>query len=313
MYMLKGRRFVTNSLVALDSPPTWCPAKAKPQYVHQTPGGGKWTVAMVLVSLYLICSETASWWRGNEMHTFAVEKGIGHVMQINTDMVVRMGCQDLHVNVQDAAGDRILAANMLRREPTKWSQWVDGKGVHKLGRDGKGRVVTGEGWMDEEGFGKEHVHDIVAAGRRKAQFAKTPLLWGKGDSCRVFGSLELNKVQGDFHITARGHGYEPFGDHLDHSGTYYYYYCCCCCCCCCCYRCYYHLAGQKGGLRKKKKKKTRAWVCLFWGVGGGFAIFFFLGGGGGLRLTRSQQSLQLLPHHQRILVWAILSHPRQPS
>jgi len=27
----------------------------------------------------------------------------------------------------------------------------------------------------------------------------------------------VNKVQGDFHITARGHGYQEFGEHLDHS------------------------------------------------------------------------------------------------
>ncbi|KAJ2899521.1 ER-derived vesicles protein ERV41 [Zalerion maritima] len=191
--------------------------KSKPQYVHQTSGGGKWTVAMIIISLYLVLAETSSWWRGSEAHTFAVEKGIGRAMQINTDIVVRMKCKDLHVNVQDASGDRILAASMLREEPTNWSQWVDGKGMHKLGRDAKGRVVTGEGWMDEEGFGEEHVHDIVAAGRRKGKFAKTPRLWGTGDSCRIFGSLELNKVQGDFHITARGHGYEPFGEHLDHS------------------------------------------------------------------------------------------------
>ncbi len=36
----------------------------------------------------------------------------------------------------------------------------------------------------------------------------TPKLKGLDeDSCRIFGSLDLNKVQGDFHITARGHGY----------------------------------------------------------------------------------------------------------
>lgn len=37
------------------------------------------------------------------------------------------------------------------------------------------------------------------------------------DSCRVYGQLEIHKCQGDFHITARGHGYQQFGgEHLDH-------------------------------------------------------------------------------------------------
>ncbi|KAJ4405039.1 hypothetical protein N0V82_010383 [Gnomoniopsis sp. IMI 355080] len=196
--------------------------KSKPQYVTRTSGGGKWTVAMIFVTLVLVWTELSRWWRGAEMHTFAVEKGVGHNLQINMDMVVRMKCADLHVNVQDAAGDRILAGNKLKRDGTRWAQWVDNKGVHKLNRDEQGRIVTGEGWMamhgHDEGFGEEHVHDIVRLGGKRAKWAKTPKLrGGPADSCRIFGSLDLNKVQGDFHITARGHGYMEFGEHLDHS------------------------------------------------------------------------------------------------
>lgn len=200
-----------------------CPplAKAKPQYVTRTAGGGKWTVAMLIVSFMLVLSEFTRWWRGHETHTFAVEKGVGHNLQINLDIVVKMKCVDLHVNVQDAAGDRILAADMLKRDPTNWYQWVDTKGMHRLGKDAEGRLITGEGYHDE-GFGEEHVHDIVAAagGRRRAKFAKTPRWRNRvtPDSCRIFGSLDVNKVQGDFHITARGHGYQEFGAHLDHDG-----------------------------------------------------------------------------------------------
>ncbi|KAI1662695.1 DUF1692-domain-containing protein [Daldinia decipiens] len=192
--------------------------KAKPQYVTRTSGGGKWTVVMYIVSCILLWSEVARWWRGEETHTFAVEKGIGHSMQINLDIVLKMKCKDLHVNVQDASGDLIRAASRLQEDVTNWGQWVDAKGVHRLGRDSHGRAVTGAGWH-EEGFGEEHVHDIVAMGRKKARWAKTPRLWGaEADSCRIYGSLDLNKVQGDFHITARGHGYSDpaVPSHLDH-------------------------------------------------------------------------------------------------
>ncbi|KAL2118511.1 hypothetical protein VTJ04DRAFT_8171 [Mycothermus thermophilus] len=198
--------------------------KSKPQYVTHTASGGKWTVAMMLVSFILFCAELSRWWRGEEEHTFAVEKGIGHVLPINIDVVVKMRCEDLHVNVQDAAGDRIHAAERLKRDPTLWAHWVDGKGVHRLGRDAQGRVITGEGYTGgaavehDEGFGEEHIHDIVALGLRKAKWGKTPRLWGATpDSCRIYGTLELNKVQGDFHFTARGHGYMGGGTHLDHS------------------------------------------------------------------------------------------------
>jgi hypothetical protein len=187
-------------------------AKSKPQYVTRTAGGGKWTIAMALISVVLVWSEMSRWWRGYETHTFAVEKGLGRSMQINLDTVVRMKCADLHVNVQDAAGDRILAATMLTRDPTAWSQWVDNKGMHKLKESTAQKQVE----FQEEGFGEEHVHDIVAAGRRRAKWSRTPRLRGEADSCRIYGSLDVNKVQGDFHITARGHGYREFGEHLDH-------------------------------------------------------------------------------------------------
>lgn len=179
---------------------------------------------MIIVSAILLWSELTRWWRGEELHTFAVEKGVGHAMQINVDMVIHMACSDLHINVQDAAGDRILAATRLQRDPTAWSQWVDNKGIHQLGRDAEGRVVTGEGFTSighDEGFGEEHIHDIVALGRKKARWGKTPRIKNDvRDSCRIYGSLELNKVQGDFHITARGHGYQEAGAHLDHSGEH---------------------------------------------------------------------------------------------
>ncbi|KAK4138858.1 DUF1692-domain-containing protein [Trichocladium antarcticum] len=199
--------------------------KAKPQYVTRTAGGGKWTLAVTVIAAVLLWTELARWWRGAEQHTFAVEKGVAHTLDVNIDIVLHMRCADLHVNVQDAAGDRILAADRLTHDPTRWAHWVDGKGVRRLGRDAEGRVVTGEGFtttggapQHDEGFGEEHVHDIVALGKKKARWGKTPRLWmAEPDSCRIYGSLELNKVQGDFHITARGHGYTGSGGHLDHT------------------------------------------------------------------------------------------------
>jgi hypothetical protein len=183
---------------------------------------------MLFVSALLIFSEFTRWWRGHETHTFAVEKGVGHDLQINLDIVIPMSCGDIHVNVQDAAGDRILAGDMLKRDPTNWMQWVDARGMHSLGKDSEGRLITGEGFHEhDEGFGEEHVHDIVAAaGGKRAKFGKTPRLKlgpPGGDSCRLYGSLDVNKVQGDFHITARGHGYQEFASsHLDHNGKFLY-------------------------------------------------------------------------------------------
>ena len=122
-----------------------------------------------------------------------------------------MRCPDIHVNIQDAAGDRIMAADMLTRDHTSWEQWDKSVG------GGYKRLA---GTVDDDVYGlgeDEDVHDYLGAaksGRKK--FKKTPKIHGSDNACRIFGSIEGNKVQGDFHITARGHGYMEFGMHLDH-------------------------------------------------------------------------------------------------
>ena len=148
---------------------------------------------------------------------------MSHELQLNMDMVVAMKCQDLHINVQDAAGDRILAGDMLKKDDTTWKIWTDKASRNRrdnymaLNEDDRSRKAA-----EDEDQHVGHVLGHMREGGRK--FAKSPRL-RRGetpDACRVYGSLEGNKVQGDWHITARGHGYAEFGaQHLDHSSKYW--------------------------------------------------------------------------------------------
>ncbi|KAI8943170.1 hypothetical protein NX059_001199 [Plenodomus lindquistii] len=185
--------------------------KTKKTYLVQGRNSSAWTVTLILTCLYLSWSEITRWYAGSTSQAFSVEKGVSHDMQINLDIVVAMRCADLHVNMQDAAGDRTLAGDLLRKDPTSWSQWTGKnleRGTHELG---KAKEDSSQGW-EELG----DVHEQLGKARKK-KFSKTPRVRGATDSCRIFGSLDGNKVQGDFHITARGHGYQEFGEHLDHS------------------------------------------------------------------------------------------------
>lgn len=163
-----------------------------------------------------------------------MERGVGHELQVNFDIIVAMRCSDIHVNIQDAAMDRILAGDLLTMEDTNWMAWqtrsAQSKGHYKpspsspggnydsfnaQSADLKRRQV-----QDED----SHVHHVLGhmrGSRSKRKFQKSPKLkrGEEANACRIYGSLEGNKVQGDFHITARGHGYlEPGGHkHLDHS------------------------------------------------------------------------------------------------
>ncbi|GAM87821.1 hypothetical protein ANO11243_058490 [Dothideomycetidae sp. 11243] len=189
--------------------------KTKPSYQTKTHSGGVWTVALIVLSCILTTAELRRWWSGHTTHAFSVEKGVGHDLQINLDVVLAMKCDDIRVNVQDAAGDRVLAGEALNRVNTKWSQWTGKRGGHLLGSTSEERNAR----SGERDYDIEDVHDYLGALRKGARFLPTPRLprGQEADACRVYGTLQVNKVQGDFHIMARGHGYMELGQHLDHS------------------------------------------------------------------------------------------------
>ena len=191
--------------------------KTKASYTQKTQNGGVWTVVLICASLWLTFSELGRWWVGDTTHSFSVEQGVGRDLQINLDLVVAMKCDDLHVNVQDASGDRILAGMTLQKDGTAWGQWRSSRG--RLGANKEERLEL----SGYPGFGEYRdtdVHDYLGAARSSTKFKKTPRLSRRmeADSCRIYGTMHTNKVQGDFHITARGHGYMEYGQHLDHSG-----------------------------------------------------------------------------------------------
>lgn len=191
--------------------------KVKPSYTEKTSTGSAWTIFLICASVALTWSELKRWWVGDTTHTFSVEQGVGHDLQINMDVVVAMRCEDLHVNLQDASGDRILAGTALQKDSTMWGQWISsGKG--RLGTSKQERLDL-SGYPGFGEYREEDVHDYMGAARSSKKFSKTPRVprGSEADACRIYGTMHTNKVQGDFHITARGHGYMEFGQHLDHT------------------------------------------------------------------------------------------------
>lgn len=184
--------------------------KTKPSYQEKTSGGGLWTIVLMCASVVLAFSELRRWWSGYTTHNFSVEQGVGRDMQINLDVVVRMRCEDLHVNLQDAVGDHILAKEALTNTPTTWDQWRGGY-----------RQLSDFQRKEQIEYRPDDVHDHLGGVKNAKAFKKTPRIprGRSADSCRIYGTMHTNKVQGDFHITARGHGYMEFGEHLDHGGT----------------------------------------------------------------------------------------------
>jgi hypothetical protein len=202
--------------------------KTKPTYTTTTSAGGLTTLIIAILCTLLTITELLTWSRGTESHHFTVERGVSHELQLNLDIVLAMRCADLHVNVQDAAMDRIMAGDLLKKDDTLFSLYADpsrrgGRNrrsqspstpADKLGNSDASRLRA-----EEEDQHVSHVLGHLRSNPTK-KFLSTPKLhrWESADACRIYGSLEGNKVQGDFHITARGHGYMEFGgqQHLGH-------------------------------------------------------------------------------------------------
>ncbi|OAX83308.1 hypothetical protein ACJ72_02341, partial [Emergomyces africanus] len=210
------KRGVGSALRTFDAFP-----KTKPTYTSSTRRGGQWTIIVFILCALLSINELRTWYKGVENHHFSVEKGISRELQMNLDIVVAMPCEALRINVQDAAGDRIFASDLLDRQGTSWAAW--NRALNKVTSGGGHEYQTlneedAERLMEQEE--DVHVGHALEEARRsyKRKFPKGPKLkrGEQADSCRIYGSLEGNKVQGDFHITARGHGYFEFGEHLDH-------------------------------------------------------------------------------------------------
>lgn len=175
---------------------------------------------MMILCSFLAINELKDWYKGTESHHFSVEKGVSRQIQMNIDMVVKMPCDDVRINMQDVAGDHVLAASLLQRESTSWDAWnrkmnTISHGVREyqtLDSDDPRRAYEIE--RDQHA---KHVLEEVRWNPKRI-FPKGPKLkrHEQEDSCRIYGSLEGNKIAADFHITARGHGYFEMGEHLDH-------------------------------------------------------------------------------------------------
>ncbi|KAG0131645.1 endoplasmic reticulum vesicle transporter-domain-containing protein [Tuber indicum] len=166
--------------------------KTRATYTTRTPRGGAITLLLLLASACLTLTELRNYLTGSESHTFMVEPGIGHDMQINLDITVAMPCSSLHLNVQDAMQDRILAGQLLSREEVRF----DDAGAHKLYSEGADADAETE---------RRLFSSLVGKGAGEG-----------GGSCRIYGSMGVNRILGDFHITAKGHGYWEDGAHIDH-------------------------------------------------------------------------------------------------
>ncbi|KAK9710929.1 hypothetical protein K7432_008141 [Basidiobolus ranarum] len=171
-------------------------------YQRRSKSGGFLSFVITLVLLYLLQSEIREYWAVKQDFEFLVDQGIQHTMQVNLDIYVPMECENLTVDVLDAAGATSHVKRMLNVSPAYLA-------FSSLGKR-----------TSYEESDEIDVHQIIRESHQeKRQGIKNEQEY---NACRVTGSMEVNKVAGNLHITALGHGYG--GAHVDHEALNFTHY-----------------------------------------------------------------------------------------
>ncbi|RKP13331.1 endoplasmic reticulum vesicle transporter-domain-containing protein, partial [Piptocephalis cylindrospora] len=158
--------------------------------------GGLVSVGVVVTLCILLIGELREYLSPAIRHDFLVDPTVDHMFQLNVDMTIKMPCSSLSMDVMDVTGDTIHVQDQLRMET---------------------RPFTTEGaihFRDLSGYTyNEDVHNLLRQGQQVRKAPSTPGS-GNGDGCRVYGSMDVAKIHGNFHVTAKGHGHG--GEHVAH-------------------------------------------------------------------------------------------------
>lgn len=203
--MLRNRRpkTVLKSVKDLDAFP-----KVPESFVETTVSGGTISIiCFILIGLFVI-SEIVYYSTSRFRFRYGVDPNFDHKLKINIDLTVAMPCDTIGADILDSTNQNADKFGQLVEEPT----WFELSRQQLLYWDSMSQVNT---------YLREEFHSLQN------------LLWGSGytslfgnmppkeikpttepDACRFYGTLVVNKVSGNFHITAgksipfpRGHAH----------------------------------------------------------------------------------------------------------
>lgn len=164
--------------------------KVDSQHQVRSSRGGLSTLLTVACGLLIFWVEVGGYVGGYVDHQFTVDSNLKSILTINMDLIVNMPCEYVHTNVMDITDDKFLAGELLNYEGTSFFQ--------------------------PPGFNINNVNDKhdtpdldeVMQESLRAEFRMKGLRINEGaPACHIFGSIPVNQVKGDFHITGKGLGY----------------------------------------------------------------------------------------------------------
>jgi len=165
-------------------------------YVEQTTTGGSVSIITFLLVLLLLYVEFNYYMYPGYKFRFTPDSEFTAKLKLNVDLTVAMPCDLIGADILDKTGQNAYSFGRLKEEPTWWE--LDSN--QRIHFDEVARLSQ---YLSEEyhqlqdvlwGSGYSKLYSDLPQRRVKPNRAQ--------DACRVHGSLTLNKVAGNFHVTA---------------------------------------------------------------------------------------------------------------
>ncbi|KZT51802.1 DUF1692-domain-containing protein [Calocera cornea HHB12733] len=185
--------------------------KVPASYRTRSSGGGFVTLGIVLLCLLLVLNDLAEYVWGMTTYKFIVDDEIAKDLRLNVDITVAMPCHFISVDLRDAVGDRLHLSDQFKRDGTLFDA-RQATNILTAYEDYSAQQMVREAKTRR---GRIGIFDWLRR-RQPEVFQPTFNHVQDGSACRVYGSMEVKRVQANLHITTLGHGYHS-GEHTDHA------------------------------------------------------------------------------------------------
>jgi len=182
--------------------------KVPEDYVEQTASGASVAVVTALLVAVLLWFEAQYFLNPGYSMKFVPDGDYESKLTINVDITVAMPCDLIGADIMDSTSQNTFGFGRLKEEKT----WFELDHIQRKHFDA---VKTFNEYLREE---YHNVAELMWKSGQNKFYGELPQRRkdpdDPPDSCRIYGSLSLNKVAGNFHVTAgkslplmRGHAH----------------------------------------------------------------------------------------------------------
>uniref|UniRef100_A0A2C9L3M1 Endoplasmic reticulum vesicle transporter C-terminal domain-containing protein n=1 Tax=Biomphalaria glabrata TaxID=6526 RepID=A0A2C9L3M1_BIOGL len=171
--------------------------KVPESYTETSAAGGGLSIVTFILIGFLVISEISYYTSTELKFDYTVDKNHSGTVKLNIDITVAMKCHHVGADVLDQTGQDVYSFGMLNEESVHW-ELSDNQRDYQHFVQQVNDYLSGEYHAIQEVLWRSG-NPAFKGGMPKRKGPDPP---GPPDACRIHGSLEVNKVAGNFHITA---------------------------------------------------------------------------------------------------------------